>query len=94
MSNRSIRIVSYLPLSHAAGQFIDIVRSMMTGCHVFFADATALQGTLIQTLQEVKPQGFFSVPRVWEKIHGKMMEIAKSNGPILSKIGTWAKSIG
>jgi len=34
------------------------------------------------------------VPRVWEKIHGKMMEVSKSNGLILSKIATWAKSIG
>jgi len=37
----------------------------MIGDHVFFAEPSALQGTLIQTLQEVKPQIFFSVPRVW-----------------------------
>ena len=59
------RMVSYLPLSHAAGQFIDIVRPLIVGTHMFFADATALQGSLIQTLQEVKPEAFFSVPRVW-----------------------------
>lgn len=42
----------------------------------------------------MKPQAFFSVPRVWEKIYDKMMEISKSNTGILAKIGTWAKSIG
>ncbi len=62
--------------------------------HVHFAEPTALQGTLIQTLQEVRPKLFFSVPRVWEKIYDKMMEIAKSNGYIKTKIATWAKSIG
>lgn len=85
--NFSMRTVSYLPLSHAAGQFIDIYRAFTSGNHVFFADPSALQGTLIQTLQEVKPHGFFSVPRVWEKIYAKIMEMAKSYEGILSKIG-------
>lgn len=44
-------IVSYLPLSHVASQFADIVGSMLEGIHVYFADPSALQGTLIQTLQ-------------------------------------------
>jgi long-subunit acyl-CoA synthetase (AMP-forming) len=35
----------------------------------------------------VRPTLFFSVPRVWEKIYDKMMEIAKSNGAIKTKIG-------
>jgi long-chain-fatty-acid--CoA ligase ACSBG len=50
---------------------------MTEGVHIFFADPTALQGTLIQTLQEVRPNFFFSVPRVWEKIYDKMQEIAR-----------------
>lgn len=82
-----MRIVSYLPLSHAAGQFIDIYMSLITGSHVFFADPTALTGSLVQTLQEVRPQAFFSVPRVWEKIYEKMMEVSKTNTGILAKIG-------
>ena len=87
MVNRPLRFISYLPLSHAAGQFIDIHRALITGSHVYFADPSALQGSLIQTLQEVKPEVFFSVPRVWEKIYDKMMEVSKSNSGILAKIG-------
>lgn len=85
--NKYHRAVSYLPLSHVAAQYSDIVGSMMEGVHVFFADPSALQGTLIQTLQEVRPTFFFSVPRVWEKIYDKMMEIARSNGWLKTKIG-------
>ncbi len=59
------RLVSFLPLSHVAAQFADIVAILLEGGHVFFADPSALQGTLIQTLQEVRPTAFFSVPRVW-----------------------------
>jgi long-chain-fatty-acid--CoA ligase ACSBG len=84
---KSMRVVSYLPLSHAAGQFIDIYMALLTGCHIFFADPTALTGSLVQTLQEVRPEGFFSVPRVWEKIYEKMMEVSKGNTGILAKIG-------
>jgi len=49
--NTLYTMVSYLPLSHVAAQFSDIISSMMEGIEVFFADPSALQGTLIQTLQ-------------------------------------------
>lgn len=49
------RLVSYLPLSHVAAQFQDITASMMEAMHIYFAEPTALQGTLIQTLVEVRP---------------------------------------
>jgi long-subunit acyl-CoA synthetase (AMP-forming) len=34
---------------------------------------------LLKTLVEAKPTLFFGVPRVYEKIREKMMEVAKSN---------------
>jgi long-chain-fatty-acid--CoA ligase ACSBG len=43
--------VSYLPLSHVAAQFSDIVGCMIEGVHVYFADPSALQGSLIETLR-------------------------------------------
>lgn len=46
-----MRLVSYLPLSHAAAQFSDILGPLEEGAHLFFADPSALQGSLIQTLQ-------------------------------------------
>lgn len=49
------RAVSYLPLSHVAAQLQDVTGAMMDAIHIFFAEPTALQGTLIQTLQEVRP---------------------------------------
>ena len=54
-----------------------------------FADPSALQGSLINTLIEVKPTVFFSVPRVWEKIYDKMQEVAKANGTIKTHIGKY-----
>ena len=42
--------VSYLPLSHVAAQFQDITAAMMEAMHIYFAEPSALQGTLVQTL--------------------------------------------
>jgi long-chain-fatty-acid--CoA ligase ACSBG len=49
------RGVSYLPLSHVAAQLQDVTGAMMDAMHIYFAEPTALQGTLIKTLQEVRP---------------------------------------
>ena len=67
------RIISYLPMSHIAGLMIDVFASIGTGSCTYFADKSALKGTLLQYLQDVKPTLFFGVPRVWEKIQeGKL----------------------
>ena len=44
----NVQVVSYLPLSHVAGTFIDIYLSMWGGGTVHFADKMALQGTLLK----------------------------------------------
>jgi acyl-CoA synthetase (AMP-forming)/AMP-acid ligase II len=67
-------IVSYLPLSHVAAQVVDIYLVMLNAACIYFADPNALKGSLINTLQEAQPTKFLGVPRVWEKMHEKMMQ--------------------
>jgi len=86
------QIVSYLPLSHVAGTFIDIYLTMWGGGTVHFADKMALQGTLLKTLVEAKPTLFFGVPRVYEKIQEKMMEVGKANTGLKKKVAEFAKA--
>nr|XP_035976577.1 long-chain-fatty-acid--CoA ligase ACSBG2-like isoform X2 [Halichoerus grypus] len=51
-------------------------------------------GTLINTLQEVKPTTFLGVPRIWEK----MQEMIKENGikfsSLRKKVFSWGRVIG
>jgi len=52
------------------------------------------QGSLGDTMKEVRPTTFFGVPRVWEKIQEKMVAVGRTRGFISRWIVSWAKYIG
>ncbi|XP_063432641.1 long-chain-fatty-acid--CoA ligase ACSBG2-like isoform X1 [Mytilus trossulus] len=87
-------IISYLPLSHIAAQMMDILIPVTMASAVYFAQPDALKGSLLGTLQEVRPTGFFGVPRVWEKFYEGIKIKARSSGALKKKIGMWAKGVG
>jgi long-chain-fatty-acid--CoA ligase ACSBG len=84
LQNRVERILSYLPLSHAAAQIADLYLSMLKGSCCYFADKNVLKGTMIQNLREVRPTIMFGVPRVWEKIRDGLFATEK-NAPKLKQ---------
>ena len=59
------RWVSYLPLAHIAERMFSIYLPIHTGTHVHFCPDPA---QLVRVVGKVAPNGFFGVPRVWEKI--------------------------
>jgi long-chain-fatty-acid--CoA ligase ACSBG len=87
-------IISYLPLSHVAGQMLDIWATMVGKATVYFADKMALKGTLLDTLKEVRPTIFFGVPRVWEKIMEGMVNKGKAVTGLKKKIAIACKKAG
>ena len=88
------RNVSYLPLSHIAASMMDMYVMIACQGSTYFADKSALKGTLTITLQEASPTLFLGVPRVWEKIQEKMMEVGAANKGLKRQIGQWAKRTG
>jgi len=52
------RNVSYLPLSHIAASMMDMYVMMACQGSTYFADKSALKGTLTMTLQEATPTLF------------------------------------
>eukprot|EP00735_Rhodelphis_limneticus_P011370 TRINITY_DN445_c0_g1::TRINITY_DN445_c0_g1_i1::g.2542::m.2542 TRINITY_DN445_c0_g1::TRINITY_DN445_c0_g1_i1::g.2542 ORF type:complete len:714 (+),score=175.16,sp/Q7ZYC4/ACBG2_XENLA/44.44/0.0,AMP-binding/PF00501.23/2.5e-87 TRINITY_DN445_c0_g1_i1:45-2144(+) len=93
-------IVSYLPLSHVAAQLLDIYAPLIITafrpghCTLHFARPDALKGSLGVTLKQVRPTFFFGVPRVWEKIQEKLLEVGSKTKGIKRKIVDWAKAEG
>ncbi|HEU4732355.1 MAG TPA: AMP-binding protein, partial [Kofleriaceae bacterium] len=63
------RIISYLPIAHAADRFGSYYMSIASGqTTVFCSDITKIFETLI----EVRPTAFGGVPRIWEKLYAAM----------------------
>ena len=87
------RFVSYLPLSHVAGQMVELFLSLSLAATVYFADKDAMKGSLIQTLVQVRPTFFMGVPRVFEKIQEKIMAAGAQSGALKQVIGAWAKRV-
>ena len=86
--------VSYLPLSHIAGQMMDIWVAISSLSTVVIADKMALKGTLLETLKEARPTIFFGVPRVWEKVMEGMRDKGRATKGLKKKIATNCKKAG
>ena len=84
--------VSYLPLSHVAAQIIDIYLCFFGGATVWFADKTALQGSLVDTLLEARPTRFIGVPRVYEKMNERLVEVGTQARGLKKMVADWAKA--
>jgi long-chain-fatty-acid--CoA ligase ACSBG len=92
--NHTDRFLSYLPLSHIAAQLIDIYVPIRLGAGTYFAQQDALKGSLTKSMKDVRPTIFFGVPRVWEKIHEKMVQMGRDGSIFKKGLVAWAKSRG
>jgi long-subunit acyl-CoA synthetase (AMP-forming) len=57
--------VSYLPFAHIADRVLSLYLPIIRAAHIHFCPDPAQLTTI---LREVRPNSFFGVPRVWEKI--------------------------
>ncbi|XP_023394368.1 long-chain-fatty-acid--CoA ligase ACSBG2 [Pteropus vampyrus] len=51
-------------------------------------------GTLVDTLQEVKPTIFLGVPRIWEKMQERIKENGTRDSQLKKKVFSWARAVG
>jgi long-chain acyl-CoA synthetase len=82
--------LSFLPLSHSFERTVDYCYFYM-GCSIAYAESVA---TVAANFQEVKPQVFVSVPRVYEKVLSKVQENVAASSPIRQKLFNWAVGVG
>jgi long-chain acyl-CoA synthetase len=65
-TNENDRVISYLPLAHAADRVLTYYASLASGhTTVFCPEVTQILATVL----EVRPTVFGGVPRIWEKLH-------------------------
>jgi long-chain acyl-CoA synthetase len=63
---RGMRTLSYLPMAHIAERMVSHYLGLVAGSEVTTCPDPSL---LSQYLAHVRPQNFFGVPRVWEKLY-------------------------
>jgi long-chain acyl-CoA synthetase len=78
------RSVAYLPLAHIAERMLGIYSPIFRAGHVTIcADPTRL----LSALGQVRPDGFFGVPRVWEKmVAGIQAKFAAAEPPMRAAV--------
>jgi long-chain acyl-CoA synthetase len=70
------RMVSYLPMAHVAERMTSHYQGVTVGYEV----TTCPEASLVSKyLPEVRPEIFFAVPRVWEKMHAGVLAVANAD---------------
>jgi long-chain acyl-CoA synthetase len=82
--------LSFLPLSHVFERMLDYAY-LYKGASIAYAESI---DKLAANFLEVNPHCFGAVPRVYEKVHAKIMAKADAGSPIKKKLFLWAVSVG
>ena len=81
--------LSILPLSHILERMIDYLYYYKGGCVAYAENVTKVA----DNLQEVKPQFFAAVPRLFEKMRARVMDNVATAPPVRQKIFHWALKV-
>ncbi len=82
--------LSFLPLSHVFERMLDYAY-LYRGSSIAYAESI---DKLRDNFLEVNPHCFGAVPRVYEKVHGRILEKADKGSAIKKKIFAWALNVG
>ena len=80
----------FLPLAHVFARTL-VFTAMAAGATTTFARS---MNTIAEDFKIVRPHWFPSVPRVYEKVHSKIISGAQAKGGLALKIFNWACRVG
>lgn len=83
--------LSFLPLSHMFERTVGYMLPMMAGAQVNFARSIPQLG---EDLVTIKPTILVSVPRIFERVYGKVMDGLKAKSPVARKLFQLTVDIG
>jgi long-chain acyl-CoA synthetase len=82
--------LSFLPLSHVFERMLDYAY-LHKGASIAYAESV---DKLADNFKEVNPHCFGAVPRVYEKVHARIMAKVEAGSPIKRKLFAWAVAVG
>ncbi len=80
----------FLPLAHVFARTAVYTAALIGNTTVFNRD----MDTLIENFKAAEPHWFISVPRIFEKIHARVLAGAEAKGGMALKIFRWAGRVG
>jgi long-chain acyl-CoA synthetase len=83
--------LSFLPLSHSFERMAGHYLALFNGVTIAYAESI---DALVQNIGEVRPNYMVSVPRIYEKMHARILDGAMSGGAAKKAIFEWAVSVG
>ena len=84
------KVLSFLPLNHVYERML-MTAYILGGASVYYAESI---DTIGANLQEVKPDGFASVPRIFEKVFEKIMATGEALTGFKRKVFDWSIELG
>jgi long-chain acyl-CoA synthetase len=82
--------MSFLPLSHVFERMLDYAYTHKTASIAYAESIDRLGANFL----EINPHCFGAVPRVYEKVHARIMAKAEAGSPIKRKLFAWAVAVG
>ncbi len=83
-------LLSFLPLSHILQRVVDTF-ALLYGFTIAYAESLE---TLGDNLREIQPTHIVAVPRVYEKIHGRIHAGVQQGSPLKRAMFNWAVGVG
>ena len=84
-------LLSFLPLSHSFERMAGYYAAMACGATIAYAESI---DTVRENMLEVRPTIVATVPRLFERIHSRIMKQVDSGTPLQKRIFFWSVKVG
>ena len=88
------RFVSFLPISHSFERVGGHYSIFSQGTSIYYAEMNFTPEILFENIREVRPTFLTAVPRIFEKIHAKIMDTVSEMSGVKKSLAEWSIAVG
>lgn len=85
------RMLSFLPLCHSFERMAGYYTALACGATIAYAESVE---TVRENMLEIKPDVLTTVPRLFERIHSRVLKQVDASPPLKRKIFAWSIGVG
>ncbi|HIF29445.1 MAG TPA: long-chain fatty acid--CoA ligase [Candidatus Marinimicrobia bacterium] len=88
------RFISFLPISHSFERVGGHYSIFSQGTQIYYAEMNFTPEILFENIREVQPTFLTAVPRIFEKIHGKIIDSVSAMTGVKKTLAEWSINVG